>query len=397
MAKINSNYKNLAQNYLFSEIAKRTKLFSESHPGIEILRLGIGNTTEPIVPTVLEGLRKGVENLSRVDTYTGYGDEQGDLDLRQSLVDWYQKKAISLSTDEIFISDGAKPDVANIVSIFDHASVVAITDPVYPVYLDANIISGKKILFMEATKENSFIPKIPKEKADLIFLCSPNNPTGAVFTKEQLKKFVDYAFENKAIIIFDAAYSEYIKDQDLPKSIYEIEGGKKCAIEIQSCSKSAGFTGIRLGWTVVPKELTIEDAGVGEINKLWNRRQTTMFNGASNIAQQGGLAIFSDQGQRETQEQVQYYLENARIIKQGLESLGLKVFGGIDAPYLWLSCPPGFSSWDFFDKLLNETQVVSTPGSGFGKMGEGYIRLSAFGHRENIEKAVKSIKENLKF
>lgn len=396
MAKVNSNYKNLSQNYLFSEIARRTKTFSENNPGVEILKLGIGNTTEPIAPAVIEGLQHGVEKLSKRDTYTGYGDEQGDIRLRQALVDWYGKREINLSAEEIFISDGAKPDAANITSIFDPNSLVAITDPVYPVYQDTNIISGKKIIFLEATEENSFIPDVPKEKTDLIFLCSPNNPTGAVITREQLKRFVSYALKNKAIIIFDAAYSEYIQDENLPKSIYEIDGAKRCCIEIQSFSKSSGFTGVRLGWTVAPKDLIVENSDLGEINQLWNRRQTTMFNGASNIAQEGGLAVLSDEGQIQTHQQVKYYMENAKIIKECLESLGLKVFGGVNAPYLWVKCPQGLTSWEFFDKLLNEAHVVSTPGSGFGKMGEGYLRLSAFGHRENIEKAVKSIKDNLR-
>lgn len=396
MAKVNSNYKNLSQNYLFSEIARRTKTFSENNLDVEILKLGIGNTTEPIVPAVLEGLKQGVEKLSNKDTYTGYGDEQGDIRLREALVDLYRKRGINLSADEIFISDGAKPDAANITSIFDPNSLVAITDPVYPVYLDTNITSGKKIIFLEAREENGFIPDVPEEKTDLIFLCSPNNPTGAVINREQLVRFVEYALKNKAIIIFDAAYSEYIQEENLPKSIYEIDGAKKCCIEIQSFSKSAGFTGVRLGWTVVPKDLIFENSNLGEINQLWNRRQTTMFNGASNIAQEGGLAVISDEGQRQTHQQIQYYMENARIIRKCLESLGLKVFGGVNAPYLWIKCPQGLTSWDFFDKLLNEAHVVSTPGSGFGKMGEGYIRLSAFGHRENIEKAVNSIKSNLR-
>jgi LL-diaminopimelate aminotransferase len=396
MAKINLNYKNLAQSYLFSEIAKRTKIFMEMNPSVELLKLGIGNTTEPIVPAVIEGLKYGVDKLSKIETYTGYGDEQGNLQLRQALVDWYQKRNIKLSVEEIFISDGAKPDAANITSIFDSSSVVAIADPVYPVYLDSNIIAGKKIIFLEASEENNFMPNIPSEKADIIFLCSPNNPTGAVMNKAQLKKFVDFALAQKAIIIFDAAYSEYIQDKNLPRSIYEIEEAKSCSIEIQSFSKSAGFTGVRLGWTIVPKDLVMEGSLPGALNQLWLRRQTTMFNGASNIVQEGGLAILSEQGQKETTEQIKYYLENARIIKVGLETLGLKVWGGENAPYIWVKCPIGLTSWSFFDKLLNEAHVVSTPGSGFGKVGEGYLRLSAFGNRGNIEKAIKSIRENLK-
>lgn len=389
MAKINSNYKKLPQTYLFSEIAKKTKAFAEANPGVEILRLGIGNTTEALVPEVIKGLMFGVKKLADVKTYTGYGDEQGDSRLRKALSDWYKKRGIDLEDQEIFISDGAKPDAANISSIFDQKSIVAITDPVYPVYLDANIISGKKIVLLKADEKNGFIPRPPKQKVDLIFLCSPNNPMGVVITKKQLQEFVEYALKNKAVIIFDAAYCEYISDSALPKSIYETPGAKKCAIEIQSFSKSAGFTGVRLGWTVVPKDL-------GEINRIWNRRQTTMFNGASNIVQEGGLAVLSMTGQKQTSKQVKYYMENAKIIKIGLESLGLKVFGGENAPYLWVKCPKGLTSWQFFDKLLKEAHVISTPGSGFGSMGEGFLRLSAFGHRENINKAVASIKKNLK-
>lgn len=395
MAKINSNYKKLSQTYLFSEIAKRTKAFSETNPGVEILRLGIGNTTEALVLEVIKGLKLGVDKLGNVKTYTGYGDEQGDLKLRKALVDWYKKRGINLASYEVFINDGAKPDAANISSIFDQKSVAAITDPVYPVYLDSNIIGGKKIVLLKADEKNDFIPKPPKQKVDLVFLCSPNNPTGAVISKKQLKEFVDYALKFKTIIIFDAAYSEYISDPLLPRSIYEIPKAKFCAIELQSFSKSAGFTGVRLGWTVVPKDLQIEGGLDGEVHKVWNRRQTTMFNGASNIVQEGGLAVLSSKGQKQTLKQVKYYMENAKIIKKGLECIGLKVYGGENAPYLWVKCPEGLTSWGFFDKLLKEAHVVSTPGSGFGSMGEGYLRLSAFGHRENIIKAVKSIKKNL--
>lgn len=395
MAKLNPNYKNLPENYLFSEIVSKTKVFGEANPGVEILNLGIGNTTEALVPAVIKGLKAGVDRLSKVETYTGYGDEQGDIRLRQALVDWYEQRGIRLSANEIFISDGAKPDSANISSIFNANSVVAISDPVYPVYADSNIISGRRIVYMSSGEENGFIPDPPSEKVDLIFICSPNNPTGTVATKEQLKKFVDYCLKNRAILIFDAAYSEFIQDENLPKSIYQVEGARKCAIEIQSFSKSAGFTGVRLGWTVVPMDLITESGEKGEVNKLWNRRQTTMFNGASNIAQEGGLAILSDRGQKQTHDQIKYYMENARIIREGLESLGLKVFGGVNAPYIWVKCPQGLTSWEFFDHLLDEAHVVSTPGSGFGSRGEGYIRFSAFGHRQDIERAVKNIRTGL--
>ncbi len=396
MAKINSNYQKLPQSYFFSEISKRVNAFSKENPGVKLSRLGIGNTTEPLVSSVVKGLSEAVRKLGKRETYTGYGDESGDSRLRKSLADWYFKKGIDLSYDEIFISDGAKPDAANISSIFDQKSVVAVCDPVYPVYSDSNIIAGKKIVFLKAKAENGFIPSPPKQKVDLIFLCFPNNPTGAVADKKQLKAFVDYALKQGSVIIFDAAYSEYIKDKNLPKSIYEIEGSKSCAIEIQSFSKSAGFTGVRLGWTVVPKELRVEGTQAGAVNLIWNRRQTTMFNGASNIAQAGGLAVLSKSGQQQIRKQIKYYMGNAKIIKDVLRSLKLKAFGGENAPYIWVKCPNNLTSWEFFDKLLKEAQVISTPGSGFGQTGEGYLRLSAFGHRENIKKAVDSIKKNLK-
>ncbi|MFH0755390.1 MAG: LL-diaminopimelate aminotransferase [bacterium] len=408
MAKINQNYKKLAGGYLFPEITKRTKKFLEDNPGVEIMRLGIGNTTEPIGTVVLEGFRQAIEKLGKVETYTGYGDEQGDKRLRDALVGYYNKRGINLDSSEIFISDGAKSDCGNIQSIFSLDNIIAIQDPSYPVYVDTNVIAGRTgnfnqekgqyqgIVYMSCNEENNFFPEIPNEKVDIIYLCFPNNPTGAVATKKQLKKFVDYAKKNKAIIIFDAAYSAFISDKNFPASIYEIEGAMECAIEINSFSKSAGFTGIRLGWAVVPKQVITENSDFGELNNLWNRRQTTFFNGASNIVQEGGLAVLTKQGQKECQKVIDYYMENAKIIKQGLESIGLKVYGGENAPYVWMKIPQNMKSWDFFDKLMNETKVIGTPGAGFGPAGEGYFRLSAFGHRENIKKAVESIKNNLK-
>ncbi|MBI2597154.1 LL-diaminopimelate aminotransferase [Candidatus Daviesbacteria bacterium] len=395
MAKINSNYNKLPPSYFFLEMGKKVKAFQEKNPEVEILRLGIGNTTEALTSTVIKGLTKGVQKLADVKTYTGYGDEQGDSRLRTALAAYYQKSHINLDPQEIFISDGAKPDCANILSIFSDSSIVAVADPAYPVYVDSSIIAGKKVIYMRCSQENGFISDLPSKKADLIFLCSPNNPTGVVLTKKKLQVFVEYARKTAAVIIFDAAYAEYIQDQDLPKSIYEIPGAKSCAIEINSFSKWAGFTGVRLGWSVVPMDLIVEGEKKGKINSLWNRRQTTMFNGASNIAQEGGLAVLSQAGQKECKKLVDYYMRNSEIIKEGLESMGLKVFGGVNAPYLWVKCPKGLTSWEFFDKLLNDAHVVSTPGSGFGSMGEGYLRLSAFGHRENIKKAVESIKKNL--
>lgn len=405
MATINSNYDKLPANYLFSEIAKRTKAFSEKNPSIEILKLGIGNTTEPITPAVIAGLAIGVKKLSKAETYTGYGDEQGGSRLRETLSTWYKKSQVTIDPLEIFVSDGAKSDSANIQSIFGSKNIVAICDPVYPVYIDSNVIAGrtgaynngkyKGIYYMPCTEENGFFPDLPKSDVDLIYVCSPNNPTGTVATKKQLAKLVDFALKSKSIIIFDAAYFAYISDPELPKSIYEIPGAKKCAIEINSFSKWAGFTGVRLGWTVVPIDLTCEDAKKGKINMLWNRRQTTMFNGASNIAQEGGLAVLSTKGLKECQKIVKYYMENAWLIRNTLKKMDFSVFGGENAPYIWLKTPSKMSSWDFFDKLLNEAHVVGTPGSGFGPHGEGYFRLSAFGHKNNIEKALDSIKANL--
>ncbi|OGE19240.1 LL-diaminopimelate aminotransferase [Candidatus Daviesbacteria bacterium RIFCSPHIGHO2_02_FULL_41_10] len=395
MATINANYNKLQSSYLFSEIAKRTKTFLEKNPGVQIMKLGIGNTTQPLTPFIVKGLKLGVKKLTDAKTYTGYGDEQGDSRLRTELAKYYQKRDINLEPQEIFVSDGAKPDCANISSIFGDDSIVAIADPVYPVYVDSNIIAGKKLLFMECNEKNGFIPDPPNIKVDLIFICSPNNPTGAVATKMQLKAFVDYALKNKAVIIFDGAYGEYIQDLGLPRSIYEIPGAKKCAIEINSFSKWAGFTGVRLGWTVVPMELIVEGGEKGKVNNLWNRRQTTMFNGASNIAQEGGLAVLSEKGQKECKKLISYYMDNARLIKKGLVRLGLGVFGGENAPYIWVKTPNEMSSWEFFDKLLREAHVVGTPGSGFGSQGEGYLRLSAFGHKQDVEKAVESIQNNL--
>jgi len=395
MAKINPNFKNITGGYFSSEIAKRAKPFIDANPNIELFKLGIGNTTEPIVPAVIAGLQEGVQKLSKRETYTGYGDEQGDTRLRQAIAKWYENRGVVIEPSEVFVSDGAKTDCANILSIFSYGSVVAISDPVYPAYRDSAIISGREIVYMKGDKKNDFLPELPKEKVDAMILCNPNNPTGTAATKEQLKKFVDYARKNKAIIIFDSAYSEYISNPNLPKSIYEIEGAKSCAIEIQSFSKLAGFTGIRLGWSVVPKKLIAEDGVEGVLNQYWNRRQTTMFNGASNIAQEGGLAVLSAEGQRQTHEQVAYYMENARIIREELADAGFKVFGGENAPYVWLKCPTGVSSWEFFDEILKKAHVITTPGVAFGENGEGYMRLSAFGHRENIEKAVKSIRENV--
>ena len=406
MAKINPNYDKLAAGYLFPEIARRTNSFLDLHPGVEVMRLGIGDTTEPIVPAVLDGLHKGVDNLAAAETYSGYGPSEGVTPLREALADLYREQGAAVEVDEIFVSDGAKSDSANIQSIFSEGNVVAVQDPAYPVYVDSNVIAGRAgtatddgydgLVYMPCSEENDFFPAIPDQKVDLIYLCSPNNPTGAVATKEQLKTFVDYALANKAVILYDSAYAAFITDPDLPRSIYEIDGARECSIEFNSFSKPAGFTGVRLAWTIVPKECVVEDTVPGKLHALWTRRQNTFFNGASNVVQEGGLAVLSPEGRRQTGEQVAFYLENARIISDGLRSLDITTFGGGNAPYVWMKTPGNLSSWDFFDKLLGECHVVGTPGSGFGPAGEGFFRLSAFGHRENVEQAVASIKENLK-
>ncbi|MEM2915175.1 MAG: LL-diaminopimelate aminotransferase [Candidatus Bathyarchaeia archaeon] len=406
MAKINENFNKLAGDYLFMEVIRRTKEFLAKNPNVKIYKLGIGDTTEPLTPTVIKALHDAVDKLSKVETYTGYGEIVGDIRLRQALANRYAKWKVDISAEEIFINDGAKPDLANIQSIFDKNSIIAVQDPVYPVYVDSNVIAGRTgrfnngrydgIIYMPCTEENGFIPKVPHEKVDLIYLCSPNNPTGAVATKEQLKSFVDYAIENKAVIIFDAAYTAYIRDENLPKSIYEIKDAKKCAIEISSFSKEAGFTGVRLGWTVVPKELVVEGTKEGKVWELWKRRQSTHYNGTSIISQEGGLAVLSEEGQKECKALIDYYMGNAKIIKDGLKELGIVAYGGENAPYIWLKTPNNMSSWSFFDKLLNEAHVVGTPGVGFGPSGEGFFRLTAYGHRENIEQAVESIRKNLK-
>lgn len=406
MAKINKNFNKFGAGYLFPEIARRTRAFSAQNPDASILRLGIGNTTEPLTPSIIRALHAGVDALADRATYTGYGDEQGNTALREALVQRYAGYGVTLTAEDFFISDGAKSDSANIQQIFSSDCVVAVQDPAYPVYVDSNVIAGRTwdlkegqyqgIVYMPCTAENGFFPELPEEHVDLIYLCSPNNPTGAVSTREQLKCFVEYARERKAIIFFDAAYAAFISDPELPRSIYEIEGAHECAIEINSFSKEAGFTGVRLGWSVVPKTCICHGAPHGKLNSLWLRRQTTMFNGASNIVQAGGLAILGEEGQRECVEIIAYYMANARTICECLTDLGLTVYGGINAPYVWLQTPNGLSSWEFFDKLLTEAHVVGTPGSGFGPAGEGYFRLSAFGHAENIQKATERIRTNLK-
>lgn len=380
---INENYLNLEQSYLFSTIAKKVNEFADKNPDKKIIRLGIGDVTLPLCKAVIEAMHKAVDEMSVQGTFRGYGPEQGYDFLRNAVKDYYAKRNVELELDEIFISDGAKSDLGNILDIFGKDNTVLVPDPVYPVYVDTNIMAGRKVVFANANGDNEFLP-MPDEnvKADIIYLCSPNNPTGAVYNKEQLKKWVDYALLNNAIILFDSAYECFISDEDLPRSIYEIEGAKKCAIEFCSLSKTAGFTGTRCGYTVVPNAL-------GKLNKFWLRRQTTKFNGVPYIIQRGAEAVFTEQGQKEIKENIGYYKENAKVISETLTRLGIWHVGGKHSPYIWLKCTNNMSSWDFFDYLLENIQVVGTPGAGFGKNGEGYFRLTSFGSKENTIEAMK--------
>ncbi|TAK24914.1 MAG: LL-diaminopimelate aminotransferase [Chloroflexota bacterium] len=398
MVRINENYLRLPASYLFSEIARRAREFQAANPDARLMRLGIGNTTEPLAPSVIKGLHDGVEKLAHVETYSGYGDEQGDAALRRRIAEVkYGERGLAIEPDEIFISDGAKSDTANIQSLFDPFAVVAIQDPAYPVYVDTNVIAGREsFVSMACTEANGFVPSVPSIHADIIYICSPNNPTGAVATRANLEAFVAYALANDAIILYDAAYECFIRDRDLPRSIYEIVGARKCAIELGTFSKEAGFTGVRLGWTVVPKGLAIDAKNPRSVNELWNRRQTTFFNGASNVAQSGGLAALTPEGRHENDAIIELYMANGTVIREGLQSVGLTVYGGTNAPYVWAKCPAGYDSWAFFDKMLDEAHVITTPGSGFGPGGEGFLRLSAFGHPESIRRAVDSIRSNVR-
>lgn len=402
MIKVNENYLNLQDSYLFSTIAKKVAEFQEKNPDKKIIKLGIGDVTLPIAPKVIEAIHKAADEMAVKESFRGYGPEQGYDFLREKIVEFdYKKRGIDIEKDEIFVSDGAKCDTANIQELFDKDNVIAITDPVYPVYLDTNVMAGRsgkfneetgkfeKVVYMPVKAENNFVPELPKEKVDMIYLCLPNNPTGTVLNKEELKKWVDYAIENEAIILFDSAYEAFISEDNVPHSIYEIEGAKKVAIEFRSFSKTAGFTGVRCAYTVVPKELKIGDIS---LNKLWNRRQCTKFNGVPYITQRAAEAVYTEEGQKQIKENIAYYMNNAKIIREGLKEAGYTVYGGINAPYIWLKVPNGMTSWEFFDKLLEEKNIVGTPGSGFGPSGEGYFRLTAFGSLENTMEAIERIK-----
>lgn len=402
MYKINENYGKLPGSYLFSTIAKKVKAFSEANPDKKLIRLGIGDVTLPLAPSVIRALHSAVDEMAAAETFRGYAPDLGYEFLRSAIAaNDYKKRGVELSIDEIFISDGAKSDSGNIGDIFSLDNRIAVCDPVYPVYVDSNAMSGRtgvydaasekwsNVTYMPCTADNGFVPALPTERADIIYLCYPNNPTGATATKEQLQAWVDFARKNGSVIIFDAAYEAYITEADIPHSIYECEGAKECAIEIRSFSKNAGFTGTRLGFTVVPKELV---CGGVSLNSLWARRQGTKFNGAPYIVQRAGEAVYSAEGQAETRQMVAYYMNNAKVIREGLAAAGYTVFGGVNAPYIWLKTPDHMTSWEFFDYLLEKVNVVGTPGSGFGPSGEGYFRLTAFGSLENSLEALERIK-----
>lgn len=383
--KTNTNYQNIADSYLFSTVAKKVNEFAAKYPDKKIIKLGIGDVTLPLCKEVVKALKNASEEMGIKESFHGYGPEQGYEFLKTKLQKYYETHGVKLDNDEIFISDGAKSDLGNILDLFAVDNTVLVPDPIYPVYVDTNIMAGRKVVYIDANAGNNFLPLPDKSiKADIIYICSPNNPTGAVYNKEQLKAWVDYAKENKSVILFDAAYECFITDEELPRSIFEIEGAKSCAIEFCSFSKMAGFTGTRCGWTVVPKELEN-----GLLNKMWLRRQTTKFNGVPYIVQRGAEAVFSEVGQKEIQENLNYYKENAKIISDVLKKHNIWHIGGQHSPYIWLKCPNNMKSWEFFDYLLENIQVVGTPGSGFGRNGEGYFRLTSFGSRENTKEAVE--------
>ena len=403
MASINKNYLKLPGSYLFSTIGKKIKEYSENHPDAQIIRLGIGDVTQPLAPEIIKALHSAVDEMGNAETFKGYAPDLGYEFLRSAIAERdFKKRGCDISADEIFVSDGAKGDCSNIQEIFGLDNTIAVCDPVYPVYVDSNVMAGRTgeydslterfagAIYMPCTEENGFLPELPKEVPDLIYLCFPNNPTGAVMKKDQLQKWVDYANEHDSIILYDAAYESYISEDDVPHSIYECDGAKDCAIEMRSFSKTAGFTGLRLGYTVIPKDLT---TGGDKLWPLWARRHGTKYNGAPYIVQKAGAAVYTDEGRKEVEEQIAYYMTNAKIILEGLKEAGYTVFGGVNAPYIWLKAPNNMTSWEFFDHLLDKANVVGTPGSGFGPSGEHYFRLTAFGNREKTIEAIERIKK----
>ncbi|MBP5481872.1 MAG: LL-diaminopimelate aminotransferase [Paludibacteraceae bacterium] len=406
MALANEHFMKLPDNYLFTDIAKKVNTFKVVHPKAEIIRLGIGDVTRPLPKASLEAMHKAVDEMGEASTFRGYGPEHGyDFLINAIIKNDYEPRGVKLDPDEVFISDGSKSDTGNIGDILRHDNSIGVTDPIYPVYIDSNVMCGRagvledgkwsNVTYLPTNMENNFVPQIPNHRVDIIYLCYPNNPTGTVLSAEELKKWVNYAIKNDAIIMYDAAYEAYIQNPDIPHSIYEIRGAKKVAIEFRSFSKTAGFTGVRCGYTVVPKELTASTLS-GEripLNRLWNRRQCTKFNGTSYITQRGAEAIYTPEGKSQVRETINYYMTNAKIMKEGLTSLGYQVFGGENAPYLWVKTPNGTTSWKFFEQMLYEANVVGTPGVGFGPSGEGYIRLTAFGERENCEEAMRRFRK----
>ncbi|MDR2040382.1 MAG: LL-diaminopimelate aminotransferase [Bacteroidales bacterium] len=405
MALINENYLKLAGNYLFAEIAKRVNVYQKSHPENKLVFLGIGDVTRPLAPAVIEAMQKATLEMADAATMHGYAPYEGYSFLIDAIIkNDFEARGVSIDPDEIFISDGAKSDTGNIGDILSTDNMVAVTDPVYPVYVDTNVMAGRAgewedamwngIEYLPCTAANKFVPEFPQRRVDVVYLCYPNNPTGTTLTKSELKKWVDYAVQNDVLLLFDAAYEAFITEKDVPHSIYEIEGAKKVAIEFRSFSKTAGFTGLRCGYTVVPKELKgYSDTGkTFSLNELWRRRQSTKFNGTAYIVQRAAEAVYSPEGKLQVRETIDYYMENAKIIRTGLEQCGMKVYGGINAPYIWLQVPDGKSSWDYFDFLLQKLEIVCTPGSGFGKSGEGYVRLTAFGKREDTVEAINRMK-----
>ena len=402
MFTVNENFQKLPGSYLFSTIGKKVSAYQEANPDKNIIRLGIGDVTQPLAPAIIEALHKAVDEMGNADTFRGYAPDLGYEFLRKAIADNdYKARGCDINPDEIFVSDGAKSDSANIQELFGANSRIAVCDPVYPVYVDSNVMAGRtgtydaktetwsNVIYMPCTAENNFVPEFPKETPDIIYLCLPNNPTGTTLTKEQLQPWVDYANKNGVVIIYDAAYEAYICESDVPHTIYECDGAQNCAIELRSFSKNAGFTGLRLGFTVVPKALKCAEVS---LNAMWARRHGTKFNGAPYIVQRAGEAVYSEAGKAQLKEQVAYYMNNAKTIKQGLKDAGYTVFGGVNAPYIWLKTPDKMTSWEFFDYLLENANVVGTPGSGFGPSGDGYFRLTAFGNYENTEKALERIK-----
>ena len=388
--KINEHYTELSSNYLFADIAKRVRAFKAQSPKADVISLGIGDVTQPLCPAVVGALHKAADEMGQAATFHGYGPEQGYDFLRNAIVEHdFRARGISLDADEFFVSDGAKSDTGNFQELLSADSVVAVTDPVYPVYVDSNLMTGRSIVKLPCTAENGFVPALPAQHVDVIYLCYPNNPTGTTLTKQQLKSWVDYALSNDALILYDSAYEAFIQNDDIPHSIYEIPGAKQCAVEFHSYSKTAGFTGVRCGYTVVPKDLQIS------LNPLWNRRQTTKFNGTSYLSQRAAEAIYTPEGKKQVRATINYYMKNARIMREELTNMNFKVYGGADAPYLWVRTPNGMSSWEFFDWMLHSAHVVCTPGAGFGPSGEGYVRLTAFGTHENTEEALHRIEKKL--